>query len=390
MPTDTPRPGAYLRLQPEDVTAFARDILLSPDRKKPVVAITSVVNTGGTWIEPGDLARDLGEHAVVVLLETGETTWTLTEIMPPRLEVFGGAVRIWWPGVSPDSDPHDHPLKVIHSDAQARAVHRWIVESILPPEALDAGAGGPEGEALRILRAKVVEVARDKILLEVEGREGFLVDADLPLEVLAEQLTKGQQIPVRVLPGRIGTKEKFTCVGLLPTPWERVAEEYGIGDVVRGRVQAVKDYGAFVTILPGANGLVHKSEIDWAFVKDPGRFLQPGQRVQVKILSLDAKNKRSEFSIKSAYGSEPKKAISLVPGGAAFLEGDPQDDGRPGPSMLLKVKDLREELEELRDELESVIADRASIMSQLKLVKDQLAEALEALKRAEQRPRSKK
>jgi transcriptional accessory protein Tex/SPT6 len=124
----------------------------------------------------------------------------------------------------------------------------------------------------------------------------------------------------------------------------------------------VKEYGAFVTLLPGANGLVHKSEVDWGFVSDPAEFVQPGQHVGVKILSLEPDRARAELSIKAAHGVEPRPAVALVDGGPPFLEGDgvqAEVTGQP------ELEGLRSEISRLRDELEAERARRAALEAEL-------------------------
>ena len=83
-------------LEATDVEAWVREVLLNPQRERPVVAVTTRPRTGSTWLEPTEVAAALKGAADVVCLETGEATWELAEVLPARLDVYGGAVRVWW------------------------------------------------------------------------------------------------------------------------------------------------------------------------------------------------------------------------------------------------------------------------------------------------------
>lgn len=92
-------------LQPDDIPGWVSSVLLNESRGKPIVAVTTQPRSGRTWLSPDELAAALGDAAEVVCLVTGETTWELTDALPPRLDVYGGAVRIWWPGLRRDPVP---------------------------------------------------------------------------------------------------------------------------------------------------------------------------------------------------------------------------------------------------------------------------------------------
>jgi len=85
-------------------------------------------------------------------------------------------------------------------------------------------------------------------------------------------------------------------------PWTGVAAKFPVGTRVRGRVVSLTDYGAFVELEPGIEGLVHISELSWSKrVKHPRDVLQEGQEVECQVLEVDAKNKRISLSIKEQF-----------------------------------------------------------------------------------------
>lgn len=82
-------------------------------------------------------------------------------------------------------------------------------------------------------------------------------------------------------------------------PWTTVAERYSIGSVVEGRVRKLADFGAFVEIEEGVDGLVHVSDMSWtAHIKHPSEVVKKGQIVQAVILNIDAPNRRLSLGVK--------------------------------------------------------------------------------------------
>ena len=82
-------------------------------------------------------------------------------------------------------------------------------------------------------------------------------------------------------------------------PWTTVAERYSIGSVVEGRVRKLADFGAFIEIEEGVDGLVHVSDMSWTKrVKHPSEVVKKGQVVQAVILNIDAKNRRLSLGVK--------------------------------------------------------------------------------------------
>jgi small subunit ribosomal protein S1 len=100
----------------------------------------------------------------------------------------------------------------------------------------------------------------------------------------------------------VQTKERRISLGikqLEPDPWTTVEARYSVGSVVEGRVRKLADFGAFVEIEEGIDGLVHVSDLSWTRrVKTPSEVLKKGQIVQAVILNIDAANRRLSLGIK--------------------------------------------------------------------------------------------
>ena len=115
-----------------------------------------------------------------------------------------------------------------------------------------------------------------------------------------DALKVGQGVKVKVLSvdaekGRISLSIKQT----LPEPWEQVPEQVAEGDVLEGTVKRLTSFGAFVEVLPGVEGLVHISQISHKHIATPNEVLTSGEKVQVKVLGVDAADHRLALSIKA-------------------------------------------------------------------------------------------
>ncbi|MEX2803923.1 30S ribosomal protein S1 [Streptococcus sp. H31] len=113
-------------------------------------------------------------------------------------------------------------------------------------------------------------------------------------------VTVGEEINVKVLAideeeGRISLSLKATT----PGPWDGVEQKLAAGDVIDGKVKRLTDFGAFVEVLPGIDGLVHISQISHKRVEDPKDVLSVGQEVKVKVLDVNAADERVSLSIKA-------------------------------------------------------------------------------------------
>lgn len=85
----------------------------------------------------------------------------------------------------------------------------------------------------------------------------------------------------------------------LPHPWDGIEKKFKVGDIVKGKVTNIVDYGAFVEVAEGVEGLLHISDLDWIKkINHPKEVLEKGQIIEVKILNLDPKNRRLSLGLK--------------------------------------------------------------------------------------------
>lgn len=146
--------------------------------------------------------------------------------------------------------------------------------------------------------------------VDLGGIDGLLHVSDIAwgrINKPADVLSVGQQIEVRVLKlANEGDKRRIS-VGLKqlqPHPWDAAAEKYKIGDRVRGTVSKLMEFGAFVELEPGIEGLIHISEMSWAKskVRKPSDVVKPGEVVEAIILGINAAERRISLGLKQALG----------------------------------------------------------------------------------------
>jgi small subunit ribosomal protein S1 len=121
----------------------------------------------------------------------------------------------------------------------------------------------------------------------------------------SDVLAVGQQIETKVL--KIDPEKRRISVGmkqLQPHPWDSVASKYRTGERVRGRVTRLTDFGAFVELESGVEGLIHVSEMSWAKkIRRPSDIVKPGETVEAVILGVNADERRISLGLKQALGN---------------------------------------------------------------------------------------
>jgi len=136
-------------------------------------------------------------------------------------------------------------------------------------------------------------------------------------------LSVGQQVEVKVLKlGTEGDKRRIS-VGLKqlqPHPWDAVVGKYNAGDRVRGTITRLMEFGAFVELEPGIEGLIHISEMSWSRgkVRKASDVVKPGETVEVVILGVSAGERRISLGLKQALGDPWVDAPQRFPVGSAI------------------------------------------------------------------------
>ncbi len=158
-----------------------------------------------------------------------------------------------------------------------------------------------------VVTGKVARITSFGAFIDLGGVDGLVHLTELSHERNVSPksvVTVGEEIEVKILDlneeeGRVSLSLKAT----VPGPWDGVEQKLAKGDVVEGTVKRLTDFGAFVEVLPGIDGLVHVSQISHKRIENPKEALKVGQevqvKVQVKVLEVNADAERVSLSIKA-------------------------------------------------------------------------------------------
>ncbi|OYT70650.1 MAG: 30S ribosomal protein S1 [Chloracidobacterium sp. CP2_5A] len=215
-----------------------------------------------------------------------------------------------------------------------------------------------KAETLRLLDENVIVSGQVKNLtdygafIDLGGIDGLLHVTDMSwgrLPKPSDLFSVGDTVQVKVL--KFDRERERVSLGykqLLPDPWDTVAERFRRDDIVKGRVVSVTDYGAFVELEDGIEGLVHVSEMTWSKrIKHPSKLVSVGDEVEAMILEVDPVNRRISLGMKQiqpnpwdsvaqrySVGSRVSGKVRNLTDFGAFVE---IEDGIDG---LIHVSDL--------------------------------------------------
>ncbi len=181
-----------------------------------------------------------------------------------------------------------------------------------------------------IVKGTIKNITEYGAFVDLGGIDGLLHITDMSwgrVNHPSEVFQVGDEVTVKVL--KYNAETERVSLGLKQTqedPWNHAEEAYPAGKRVRGKVMSVTDYGAFVELEPGVEGLIHVSEMSWTKkVKHPSKIVEMAQEVECQVLEVDAKSKRISLGLKQ-------------------LEPDPwsifTEKYRPGDKIAGKVRSL--------------------------------------------------
>lgn len=154
-----------------------------------------------------------------------------------------------------------------------------------------------------VLEGVVKNITDYGAFIDLGGVDGLLHVTDISWKRInhpAEVLSVGQTVKVQVI--KFNEDNQRISLGMKQLendPWQNVAEKFHVGDVCKGKVTNITDYGAFVELEDGIEGLVHVSEMSWTRKNvHPGKIVSTSQEVEVKVLEVDAEKRRISLGIK--------------------------------------------------------------------------------------------
>ena len=177
-----------------------------------------------------------------------------------------------------------------------------------------------------IVEGTVMRFTNYGAFVDIGGIDGLLHISEISwgkLKHPEEALSIGEKISVKIL-SMNEEKEKIS-LGLkqnTPEPWSVIDEKYEVGQVIEGKVVQIKEYGAFVELEPGLDGLVHISEVAHKRVENINNELQVGQVVNVKILEIDKDRKRISLSIRETIEPPTPEEIAAEKAAKAAAEAE--------------------------------------------------------------------
>jgi small subunit ribosomal protein S1 len=155
------------------------------------------------------------------------------------------------------------------------------------------------------VNGKVVGVTDYGAFVQIEpGVEGLVHVSEMSWSKRVKHPSKvvkvGDEVEVVVL--EVKTDQRRISLGLkqtLPDPWEAAAEKYPVGTVIKGRIRNLADFGAFVEVEEGLEGLIHISDVSWTErIKHPSEKFKKGETVEARVLKVDSQNRRLSLGIK--------------------------------------------------------------------------------------------
>lgn len=149
--------------------------------------------------------------------------------------------------------------------------------------------------------------------VDIGGIDGLVHISEISHEHVAQPsdvLKVDQEVKVKVLNiDKENDKLSLSIKALQLGPWDQAKESINVGDVLDGKVKKLTDFGAFVEVMPGIEGLVHVSEISWDHIKVPADVLKENEDVKVKVINIDIDKQRLGLSIKQLTENPNKDEV---------------------------------------------------------------------------------
>ncbi|HJP64411.1 MAG TPA: 30S ribosomal protein S1 [Mucilaginibacter sp.] len=191
-------------------------------------------------------------------------------------------------------------VKINHEFKNVVVSHKVLIEDDLENQKTEIVAKLEKGQ---VLEGTVKNITDFGVFIDLGGVDGLLHITDISwgrIEHPREVLALDQKINVVVLD--FDDEKKRIALGLkqlTPHPWQSLDENIQVGSKVKGKIVTVADYGAFLEIIPGVEGLIHVSEMSWSQnLRNPQEFLKVGDEVEAQVLTLDRDERKMSLGIK--------------------------------------------------------------------------------------------
>ena len=282
-------------------------------------------------------------------------------------------------------------VKINHEFKNVVVSHKVLIEDDLENQKTEIVAKLEKGQ---VLEGTVKNITDFGVLIDLGGVDGLLHITDISwgrIEHPREVLNLDQKINVVVLD--FDDEKKRIALGLkqlTPHPWEALDTTLEIGSKVKGRIVTVADYGAFLEITPGVEGLIHVSEMSWSQnLRNPQEFLKVSDEVEAQVLTLDRNERKMSLGIKQLtpdpwkniaerypIGSKHKAVVKNMTNFGVFVEIEEGIDGLIHISDLSWSKKVNHpnEFTKVGEELDVVVLELDEANRKLSLGHKQLEE----------------
>jgi len=282
-------------------------------------------------------------------------------------------------------------VKINHEFKNVVVSHKVLIEDDLENQKTEIVAKLEKGQ---VLEGTVKNITDFGVFIDLGGVDGLLHITDISwgrIEHPKEVLSLDQKINVVVLD--FDDEKKRIALGLKQLtshPWESLDTAIEVGSKVKGKIVTVADYGAFLEITPGVEGLIHVSEMSWSQnLRNPQEFLKVGDEVEAQVLTLDRDERKMSLGIKqltpdpwkdiaSKYpvGSQHKAVVKNMTNFGVFVEIEEGIDGLIHISDLSWSKKINHpnEFTKIGEELDVVVLELDEDNRKLSLGHKQLEE----------------
>jgi len=240
-------------------------------------------------------------------------------------------------------------VKINHEFKNVVVSHKALIEADLEEQKKEIISKLEKGQ---VLEGVVKNITSYGVFIDLGGVDGLIHITDLSWSRInhpSEVVELDQKINVVILDFDEGkTRIQLGLKQLEKHPWDALDANVAVGDTVKGKVVVLADYGAFVEILPGVEGLIHVSEMSWsAHLRSAGDFMKVGDQVEAQVLTLDREERKMSLGIKQMstdpwtdiatkypQGSQHKGTVRNFTNFGIFLELEEGIDG------LIHISDL--------------------------------------------------
>jgi len=317
------------------------------------------------------------------------------------VDVFG--IEAFLPGSQIDVKPikdYDQfvgktmEFKVVKINPEFKNVvvsHKALIEADIEGQKKEIISQLEKGQ---VLEGTVKNITSYGVFIDLGGVDGLIHITDLSWSRVnhpSEFLSEGQTVKVVILDfDDEKTRIQLGMKQLEPHPWEALSADLKVGDKVKGKVVVLADYGAFVEIAPGVEGLIHVSEMSWStHLRSAGDFVKIGDEVEAVVLTLDKDERKISLGIKqltpdpwadiqSKYpvGSKHKGTVRNFTNFGVFVELEEGIDGLIYISDLSWTKKIKHPSEfcAVGDKLDVVVLELDTEARRLSLGHKQLTE----------------